>query len=147
LRQTTCEHALSTQLIATNQRQQRRSFLNSLPQMARFLPLKLPRVVLALVLMSAAGADAAAATPPNILFVVYDDLRPQLSSFGHDGMKTPHFDSLAAESLVFHRAYTNYPYCAPSRNRSVPSTRALTHFGWYRSLATRVVVVAMHVVS
>ena len=58
----------------------------------------------------------AAAPPPNILFVVYDDLRPQLSAFGHQGMRTPHFDALAAESLTFTRAYTNYPYCAPSRN-------------------------------
>ena len=46
------------------------------------------------------------------LQIVYDDLRPQLSAFGHEGMKTPHFDSLAAESLTFTQAYTNYPYCA-----------------------------------
>ncbi len=91
-------------------------------------------VVVALVVLltiAAAAADAAAATAPNILFVVYDDLRPQLSAFGHDGMKTPYFDSLAAESLVFHRAYTNYPYCAPSRNRYVQSTRALTCLVWH----------------
>ena len=65
-------------------------------------------------------ALGAAAPPPNILFVVYDDLRPQLSAFGHQGMRTPHFDALAAESLTFTRAYTNYPYCAPSRNRYFP---------------------------
>ena len=53
---------------------------------------------------------------PNVLFVVYDDLRPQLGAYGHEQMSTPNFDSLAAESLVFNRAYTNYPYCAPSRN-------------------------------
>ena len=71
-----------------------------------------------LLLLAAVTTTAASAATrrPNILFVVYDDLRPQLTSFGHAGMKTPHFDSLAAESLVFHRAYTNYPYCAPSRN-------------------------------
>lgn len=85
------------------------------------LPLRL--LVLQLLILTIDLACSATADPagrPNILFVVYDDLRPQLSTFGHDGMKTPHFDSLAAESLVFHRAYTNYPYCAPSRNRSVP---------------------------
>jgi hypothetical protein len=76
-------------------------------------------LLLFLTTMLLAAVDGTAAVAPNILFVVYDDLRPQLSAFGHDGMKTPHFDSLAAESLVFHRAYTNYPYCAPSRNRSV----------------------------
>ena len=112
---------------------------------ATTLLLLLLKVVVALVvlLIAAADADATAATArPNILFVVYDDLRPQLSAFGHDGMKTPHFDSLAAESLVFHRAYTNYPYCAPSRNRYVPSTRPLTYiFGLANCcLVMRVVV-------
>lgn len=77
-------------------------------------------LLLHVLLPQAWAAAAFDATAPNILFVVYDDLRPQLSSFGHGGMKTPNFDSLAAESLVFHRAYTNYPYCAPSRNRSAP---------------------------
>ena len=67
-------------------------------------------------LVAAAALLSVATAPPNILFVVYDDLRPQLASYGHDRMSTPHFDSLANESLVFNRAYTNYPYCAPSRN-------------------------------
>ena len=67
-------------------------------------------------LVAAAALLSVATAPPNILFVVYDDLRPQLASYGHDRMSTPHFDSLANQSLVFNRAYTNYPYCAPSRN-------------------------------
>jgi hypothetical protein len=53
------------------------------------------------------------------LQIVYDDLRPQLSAFGHEGMKTPHFDSLAAQSLTFTRAYTNYPYCARKFTRNL----------------------------
>jgi hypothetical protein len=71
----------------------------------------------AIILSGDGGASAGGnIEPPNILFVVYDDLRPQLGAYGHPGMSTPHFDSLASESLVFNRAYTNYPYCAPSRN-------------------------------
>jgi hypothetical protein len=73
----------------------------------------------------------------NVLFIVCDDLRTQLKTYGHaDYMATPHIDALAAESLVFERAYTNYPYCAPSRNsfmsgRMPSKTRAwnfLDHF-------------------
>jgi iduronate 2-sulfatase len=73
--------------------------------------------VLSLLAAVAIVVVVAAAPPrPNVLFVVYDDLRPQLGAYGHTQMITPHFDSLANESLVFNRAFTNYPYCAPSRN-------------------------------
>ena len=53
----------------------------------------------------------------NVLLLICDDLRTQLKSYGHaDYMHTPNIDKLAADALVFDRAYTNYPYCAPSRN-------------------------------
>ena len=53
----------------------------------------------------------------NVLLLICDDLRTQLRSYGHaDYMHTPNIDKLAADALVFDRAYTNYPYCAPSRN-------------------------------
>eukprot|EP00045_Choanoeca_perplexa_P013855 m.159005 g.159005 ORF g.159005 m.159005 type:complete len:843 (-) comp16479_c0_seq2:3-2531(-) len=46
---------------------------------------------------------------PNILFIVSDDYseRPE--------HKIPNLDELAAESVVFPRAYANWPKCAPSR--------------------------------
>jgi N-sulfoglucosamine sulfohydrolase len=70
-------------------------------------------------LVCAAGVPARAAqTPrPNILVAVADDW-----SFGHAGaygcrwVKTPHFDRVAREGLLFTRAYTPTAKCSPSRS-------------------------------
>ena len=51
---------------------------------------------------------------PNILFIAVDDLRPELKCFGASQIKSPNIDKLAAESLVFNRAYCNVPTCGAS---------------------------------
>ncbi len=51
----------------------------------------------------------------NLLFIMYDDLRPELSIYGKKHMKTPNFDRLAARSVTFDRAYTQVAVCNPSR--------------------------------
>ncbi|MDD2598719.1 MAG: sulfatase, partial [Kiritimatiellae bacterium] len=59
----------------------------------------------------------AEAKPPNILFVIADDW-----SFGHAGaygcswIKTPAFDRVARDGILFTRAYTPSAKCAPSRS-------------------------------
>ena len=68
-------------------------------------------------LLCALAAPAAQAARPNILVAVADDW-----SFGHAGaygckwVKTPHFDRVAREGLLFTRAYTPSAKCAPSRS-------------------------------
>lgn len=52
---------------------------------------------------------------PNILFIIVDDLRPELGCFGNTEIETPHIDQLAREALVFTRAYCQAAACAPSR--------------------------------
>ena len=52
---------------------------------------------------------------PNVLMIMVDDLRPQLGAYGFDDMYTPNIDQLAADGLVFTRAYAQWPSCAPSR--------------------------------
>ncbi len=52
---------------------------------------------------------------PNILFVIVDDLRPELGCYGNPDIKTPHFDSFARESMLFSNAYCQNASCAPSR--------------------------------
>ncbi len=52
---------------------------------------------------------------PNILFIMVDDLRPELGCYGKAHMVTPHIDRLAKMGQLFTRAYTNYPTCGPSR--------------------------------
>ena len=66
---------------------------------------------------------ALAASLPNVLHLIADDLRPQLGAYGQVGMLTPHLDALAATSLVFTSAYTQFAYCAPSRNSFMTGRR------------------------
>jgi iduronate 2-sulfatase len=51
----------------------------------------------------------------NVLFVVVDDLRPELSCYGNTVIKTPNFDRLAKRGMVFNRAYCQQAVCSPSR--------------------------------
>lgn len=52
---------------------------------------------------------------PNILFIAVDDLRPELNCYGKAQIISPHIDQLAAESLIFNRAYCQVPVCGASR--------------------------------
>lgn len=53
--------------------------------------------------------------PMNVLFIAIDDLRPELSFYGANHIKSPHLDKFASESLVFNKAYCNVPVCGASR--------------------------------
>jgi choline-sulfatase len=53
---------------------------------------------------------------PNILFIMVDELAPQVMPFhDHPIVQAPHLAKLAAEGVVFDNAYTNSPLCAPAR--------------------------------
>ncbi len=56
-----------------------------------------------------------AKAPMNILFIAVDDLRPELSFYGANHIKSPNLDKLASKSMVFNRAYCNVPVCGASR--------------------------------
>jgi iduronate 2-sulfatase len=72
---------------------------------------------LLLVLVSCSGNRAAKQLPlkPNILFIVVDDLRPELGCYGKELISSPHIDRLAAEGTRFDRSYCNVPVCGASR--------------------------------
>jgi len=72
------------------------------------------------VLAAAAGAIASrpafAADPPNILFIVADDLGyADVSCYGRRDYKTPNIDALAAGGMRFTQAYANSAVCSATR--------------------------------
>ena len=65
-------------------------------------------------LFASAGADAQEQRM-NVLFLMADDMRPELGGYGVEEVKTPHIDRLAAEGVVFRNAYCNIPVSGASR--------------------------------
>ncbi len=69
-----------------------------------------------LVLLLVASATHAAARPPNILFVLIDDMGyADLSCYGSKHVHTDNIDRLAKEGIRFTQFYVNAPICSPSR--------------------------------
>ena len=62
------------------------------------------------------GACAAQERRPNVLLILADDLTASaLGSYGNLQCRTPNLDRLAGRGVLFTRAYSQYPVCAPSR--------------------------------
>jgi len=67
-------------------------------------------------LSSCFSVESQAAERPNILFCIADDASyPYMSAYGCKWIKTPGFDRVAREGLLFNNAYTPNAKCAPSR--------------------------------
>jgi arylsulfatase A-like enzyme len=79
----------------------------------------LPLVAMILSLAAAAEpgrAAAAAGRRPNILFCIADDWGwPDAGAYGDPVVKTPAFDRVAREGVLFENAFVTAPSCTPSR--------------------------------
>jgi len=54
---------------------------------------------------------------PNIMFCIADDWgMPHAGKYGDASVKTPTFDRIAEEGVLFNYAYVSSPSCSPSRN-------------------------------
>lgn len=63
------------------------------------------------------GSVWAQEQPPNILFVISDDQSAMhAGAYGDTSTKTPAFDRIAREGVLFNYAYAAAPSCAPSRS-------------------------------
>ncbi|MEW6997792.1 sulfatase [Colwelliaceae bacterium BS250] len=63
----------------------------------------------------ALAQESNAKTPPNILFIVADDLRMNLGCYGDKIAVTPNINNLCQQSVQFNRAYAQFPSCNASR--------------------------------
>ena len=73
---------------------------------------------------------------PNILLAIADDWSHQHAGvYGSDWVKTPTFDRIALEGVLFHNAFTSNPKCSPSRASMLTGRNtwqleeAVNHFG------------------
>eukprot|EP00937_MAST-01D_sp_MAST-1D-sp2_P000726 g726.t1 len=57
-------------------------------------------------------------------------MRPELSVYGHEYMKTPNFQALADDGFFFRRSYVQYALCAPSRTVLLTGRRPDTSRVW-----------------
>jgi arylsulfatase A-like enzyme len=64
-------------------------------------------------------AECAADRPLNVLLVVADDLRADVTSAYGGPVKTPNLEALAARGSVFRRAACGYPVCHVSRTELI----------------------------
>lgn len=77
-------------------------------------------------------------SPPNILFCISDDQSfPHAGAYGCDWVKTPAFDRIAKDGLLFTNAYTCNAKCAPSRAATLTGRNswqlkeAANHVGYF----------------
>src|SRR3546814_1175160 len=86
-----------------------------------------------LMIIMAADCKRTASSPsakkkPNIIILLADQLRAQALGYAGDGnVRTPHIDSLAAQSANFRYAISNLPVCTPYRASLLTGQRPLTN--------------------
>lgn len=88
------------------------------------------RALILLLLFSFALPVSAAETPPNIVFILADDLGwRDLHCYGGKLAETPHLDQLAQQGMQFTNAYSPAPICSASRASILTGkTPARLHF-------------------
>jgi len=96
--------------------------------------MKLNKILPAAFSLAAGTLPAFAVEPapqkPNVLFIVVDDLRPELGCYGKDYIKSPNIDRIAKAGMVFNRAYCQQAVCSPTRSSLMTGTRPDTTKVW-----------------
>ncbi|MEM1228510.1 MAG: sulfatase [Planctomycetota bacterium] len=66
-------------------------------------------------MMIASVPRFAVAAPPNIVWIIADDLGPELGCYGYGDVATPNLDRLAASGRMYTQAFSTAPVCSASR--------------------------------
>ena len=73
----------------------------------------------------AAAGEQPAPRRPNVLFIIADDMSwPHAGAYGDKVVKTPAFDRLAREGVLFNYAYSAAASCTISRNAILTGQQA-----------------------
>lgn len=80
----------------------------------------LSRIVIGLLLMLSSACALGAQEQkrpklPNIIWITSEDHGPHLGCYGDKFARTPNLDKLAKKSMIYLRAWSNAPVCAPAR--------------------------------
>ncbi|MRI00131.1 sulfatase-like hydrolase/transferase [Kriegella sp. EG-1] len=86
---------------------------------------------------------------PNVLFIAIDDLRPELGAYGSEIAITPNLDALAADGLLFSRAYCQQAICSPSRASLMTGARPETigvieNYTYFRDANPDIITLPQH---
>lgn len=74
------------------------------------------RLFLLFACLTVPGTTCFAAERPNIFIAISDDVSwPHASAYGSQMVRTPAFDQVAADGVLFHNAFCPAPGCSPSR--------------------------------
>jgi len=73
-------------------------------------------VLLSTIILMLAPGTVLGAERPNFVWLVAEDLSPNLGCYGDPHAITPNLDKLATQGTRFTRAFTHAPVCAPSRS-------------------------------
>lgn len=66
--------------------------------------------------LAAMGDTMERSSPPNILWIIAEDLGPDFGCYGNPDVSTPIIDRLAAEGRTYTNAFATCPVCSPSRS-------------------------------
>lgn len=64
--------------------------------------------------------------PPNIIWIIAEDISPAFACYGDSLARTPNIDRLCSEGIRFDNAYATAPICAPSRSCLVSGRYAIS---------------------
>ena len=88
----------------------------------------LTAIIFAAASLLTASAQKKEPSPPNIIFILADDLGWQDCGFtGAKFFETPHLDKFASEGMNFTRAYSGGPNSAPTRACLMSGTHTPRH--------------------
>ena len=81
-----------------------------------------------LMLFASSAPGLAAEKQPNILWIVAEDLSPWMGCYGDEVNRdhTPTIDRMAAEGILFKRAYATSPVCSPARSAFITGVMQTT---------------------